>query len=126
MTTIRQTLLNCETRGFKPTEGKIPVQSDLKKITSLIGLTYLNYIYQNDLSNKHFCESMLFMKSQTANFDEDKNPYVRLFDIENSKQTIQILEDIQLSFDYAIDRTILPEEKVQNSVNKINKVIGVR
>lgn len=120
--TISQTLKSCRLAGFKPIENKIPIQSELKKVTSLIGLAYLNYIYQNDLSNKHFCESMLFMKCQTPD-DDVNNIYVQLFDIVNASKTIAILEDIQLSFDYSIDRTNVSIDKVQNSVDKINMAV---
>ncbi|HZN30206.1 MAG TPA: hypothetical protein VFB88_12680 [Xanthobacteraceae bacterium] len=61
---IDQTLQRCKAAGNGLVPGVQPIQSDLKKETSLIGMAYLNYIYQNDIDNRHFCESMLLMMSQ--------------------------------------------------------------
>jgi hypothetical protein len=84
-------------------------------------MTYLNYIYQNDLSNPHFCESMLYMNSQIPN-DID-NPYAHLFDVKNAQKTIRVLEDIQLSFDYAIARSNPSAEKMQESIANIEAAL---
>lgn len=118
---ISETIAHCKANGIKLALGAKPMQSELKKTTSLIGMAYLNYIYQNDLNNLHFCESMLLMDSQVpANTD---NPYVRLFEIIRAEKTIAILEDIQLSFDYSIARTDPPLEKLKTSIANIETAI---
>lgn len=116
---IEQSIADCKTAGNK-ISGK-PIQSELKKQTSLIGMAYLNYIYQNDIKNEHFCQSMLLMNNQVPAGTD--NPYVHLFDSEMAIKTMPILEDIQLSFDYSIGRTNPPIEKVKASVNKIMDII---
>ena len=90
-----------------------PIQSDLKKETSLIGMAYLNYIYQNDIDNRYFCESMLLMMSQVP--AGTANPYVGLFTRKRAVTTMAALADVQLAFDYAIARTDPPEAKVRAS-----------
>lgn len=116
---ITQILAACTAAGNK-ISGK-PIQSELKQQTSLIGMAYLNYIYQNDIRNEHFCQSMLLMNAQVPAGTD--NPYVHLFDAEMANKTMPILEDIQLSFDYAIARTNPPIEKVQASVNNIQAAL---
>jgi len=118
---IADTIKRSIALGHTLPEGANPIQSPLKKTTSLIGMAYLNYIYQNDLENKHFCESMLLMNSQIPK-DSD-NPYTRLFDPEMAKDTIAILEDIQLSFDYSISRTDPPMEKLNTSLTNIHTAL---
>ncbi len=59
---IAETCSACKSAGVKPI-GEA-VQSPLRLETSLIGLSYINYIYQNDLTNEHFCQAMLLMDSQ--------------------------------------------------------------
>lgn len=98
-----------------------PIQSELKKQTSLIGMAYLNYIYQNDITNEHFCQSMLLMDAQVP--QGTQNPYVHLFDPEMASKTMARLEDIQLAFDFSIARTNPPLEKVQSSVDKIQAIL---
>lgn len=116
---ISQALADCVAAGNKSVAA--PVQSELKKQTSLIGMAYLNYIYQNDIKNEHFCQSMLLMNSQVP--DNTQNPYVHLFDAKMAEKTMAVLEDVQLSFDYSIARTNPPVEKVQKSVDKIQAVL---
>ncbi len=116
---ISQALKDCTAAGNKISGTTI--QSELKKQTSLIGMAYLNYIYQNDLKNEHFCQSMLLMNSQVP--EGTINPYVHLFDAVMASKTMQILEDVQMSFDYSIGRTNPPIEKVQSSVSKIQAAL---
>jgi hypothetical protein len=116
---IDQTLQRCKDAGNGLVPGAQPVQSDLKKETSLIGMAYLNYIYQNDIANKHFCEAMLLMSSQVP--ASTRNPYVRLFTPRRAVTTVAVLADVQLSFDYAIARTNPPEETVRASVDNVRK-----
>jgi hypothetical protein len=116
---ISQALMDCSAAGNKISSK--PIQSELKKQTSLIGMAYLNYIYQNDLKNEHFCQSMLLMNNQVPTGTD--NPYVHLFDAEMASKTMPVLEDIQMSFDYAIGRTNPPTEKVQGSVNNIRAAL---
>ena len=98
-----------------------PVQSELKKESSLIGMAYLNYIYQNDLTNEHFCQAMLLMHAQVPAGTD--NPYVRLFDKGMGERTLAVLEDIQLSFDYSIARSNPAEEKLKASIVKIRAAL---
>jgi hypothetical protein len=61
---IEEAVQACRLVGNGMVPGKAPVQSPLKRETSLVGLAYLNYIYQNDIANQHFCEAMLLMHAQ--------------------------------------------------------------
>jgi hypothetical protein len=58
---IDEAVAACRAAGNGMVPGVVPVQSELKQEASLIGLAYLNYIYQNDIANRHFCEAMLLM-----------------------------------------------------------------
>jgi hypothetical protein len=116
---IDQTLKSCKDAGNRPVPGERAIQSELKKETSLIGMAYLNYIYQNDIANQHFCEAMLLMASQVP--AGTANPYVGLFTPERAVTTMAILADVQLAFDYAIARTNPPEATVRASVDTIRK-----
>jgi hypothetical protein len=116
---IEKTIAACKAAGVKSI-GK-PMHSELKKETSLIGMAYLNYIYQNDLSNEHFCQAMLLMSAQIP--AETDNPYVKLFDTGMGETTLAILEDIQLSFDYSIARSNPSEEKPKASIDKIRAAL---
>lgn len=116
---IAQALKDCTAAGNKIVGT--PIQSELKKQTSLIGMAYLNYLYQNDLTNPHFCQSMLLMNSQVPS--ATTNPYEHLFDAEMAPTTMPILQDIQLSFDYSIGRTNPPIKKIEASVKNIQAVL---
>lgn len=116
---ISQALTDCTSAGIKASTQ--PVQSELKKQTSLIGMAYLNYIYQNDIKNEHFCQSMLLMNNQVPAGTD--NPYVHLFDAAMASKTMAILEDVQLSFDYSIGRTNPPVKKIQGSVKNIQAAL---
>ena len=118
---IEKTIENCIAAGYKIPDSTKSVHSELKKITSLIGMAYLNYIYQNDLENSHFCESMMLMNSQIPK--STQNPFVHLFEPGLATQTMAILEDIQLSFDYSIARTNPPMEKLQASIASIESIL---
>lgn len=116
---IDKTIASCKASGIKPSGS--PIQSKLKAETSLIGMAYLNYIYQNDLKNPHFCQSMMLMNSQVP--ASSTNPYTHLFDPGMGEKTIPILQDIQLSFDYSIARTNPPESTVQKSIATIQAAL---
>ena len=116
---IDQTLKRCKDAGNGPVPGVQAVQSDLKKETSLIGMAYLNYIYQNDIANQHFCQAMLLMASQVP--AGTANPYVGLFTPARAVTTMAVLADVQLAFDYAIARTNPPEATVRASVENVRK-----
>lgn len=116
---VSQAVEDCAAAGNKIVGTS--VQSELKKQTSLIGMAYLNYIYQNDIKNEHFCQSMLLMNSQVPK--GTVNPYIHLFDPEMASKTMAILEDVQMSFDYSIGRTNPPVDKVQDSVNKVQAAL---
>lgn len=118
---ITETIANCTAAGITLAKGAKPVQSPLKQETSMIGMAYLNYIYQNDLQNLHFCESMLLMNSQVT--DGTPNPYIHLFDPEMASKTMEILTDIQLAFDYSIARSNPSIEKIQASVETIQAAL---
>ena len=104
----------CKLAGNAMVSGKAPVKSELKTEASLIGLAYLNYIYQNDIANQHFCEAMLLMHAQVP--EGTPNPYVALF-------TQAALADVQLAFDYAIQRTDSPEAKVKASLATLRAIV---
>jgi hypothetical protein len=101
--------------------GLKPIQSDLKRECSLIGLAYLNYIYQNDIANEHFCQAMLMMHAQVPK--ATPNPYVALFEARNAGPTLAALADVQLCFDYAIARTEPPRTKVEASVATLKTIV---
>ena len=78
----------CKAAGNGTVPGKAPIQSALKREASLIGLAYLNYIYQNDIANQHFCEAMLLMHAQAPH--GTVNPYVALFTPERAVATGEV------------------------------------
>lgn len=116
---IEKTVAACAAAGVKPVSK--PVRSELKKKTSLIGMAYLNYIYQNDLTNEHFCQAMLLMHAQVPSGTEDA--YVKLFDKGMGEKTLSVLEDIQLAFDHSIGRSSPSEEKLKLSLEKIDQAL---
>ncbi len=111
----------CKLAGNGMVPGKAPIQSKLKIEASLIGLAYLNYIYQNDIANQHFCEAMLLMHAQVP--EGTPNPYVALFTQENARPAMAALADVQLAFDYAIQRTDPPEAKVAASLATLRNIV---
>jgi hypothetical protein len=118
---IQQTLQACRAAGNRIVPGVQPIQSDLKRETSLVGMAYLNYIYQNDIKNQHFCEAMLLMDSQVP--AGAANLYTKLFAPEFASQTMAALADVQLCFDYAIARTAPPEATVKASLECLRKIV---
>jgi hypothetical protein len=106
---IDEAVKACALAGNGMIPGKSPIKSALKAETSLVGLAYLNYIYQNDIANAHFCEAMLLMHAQVPG--GRANPYVALFTLKNAAATMAALADVQLIFDYAIARSDPPEAK---------------
>ena len=119
---IEDTVAACRAAGNIMVPGKAPILKPLKRETSLIGLAYLNYIYQNDIANAHFCEAMLLMHAQVP--AGTANPYVALFTPERAGPTLAALADVQLCFDYAIQRTDLAEAKVEASVATLRGIVG--
>lgn len=111
----------CRLAGNGMVAGVTAVQSDLKRETSLVGMAYLNTIYQNDIANRHFCEAMLLMSAQAP--AGTANPYVALFTPEHAEKTMAALADVQLSFDYAIARTDPPQAKVEASLATLRGII---
>ena len=71
---VEEAIATCKAAGNTMVPGLKPIQSDLKRETSLIGQAYLNYIYQNDIANEHFCQAMLLMHAQVPK--ATPNPYV--------------------------------------------------
>jgi hypothetical protein len=112
----------CRLAGNGMVPGKAPVQSALKQEASLVGLAYLNYIYQNDIANQHFCEAMLLMHAQVPL--GTANPYVALFTPARAGPTMEALADVQLAFDYAIARTDPPEAKLAASLATLRKIVA--
>jgi len=112
----------CRLAGNSMVPGKAPVQSALKAEASLVGLAYLNYIYQNDIANQHFCEAMLLMHAQVPR--GTANPYVGLFTPERAGPTMAALADVQLAFDYAIARTDPPEAKLESALATLRKIVA--
>ena len=88
---IEDAVTGCRHAGNGMVPGKSPVQSALKREASLVGLAYLNYIYQNDISNQHFCEAMLLMHAQVP--QGTRNPYVALFEAERAAATMAALAE---------------------------------
>lgn len=119
---IDEAINACRLAGNGIVPGKTPVQSALKCETSLVGLAYLNYIYQNDISNQHFCEAMLLMHAQVP--QGTSNPYVALFTPARAAATMAALADVQLAFDYAIARSDPPEAKLDASLATLRKIIA--
>ena len=118
---IEEAVNACKLAGNAMVPGKAPVQSKLKTEASLVGLAYLNYIYQNDIANQHFCEAMLLMHAQVP--QGTQNPYVALFTPERAGPTFAALADVQLAFDYAIARTDAHEAKVEASLATLRSII---
>jgi hypothetical protein len=119
---IDEAINACRLAGNGMVPGKTPVRSALKCETSLVGLAYLNYIYQNDISNQHFCEAMLLMHAQVP--QGTSNPYVALFTPARAAATMAALADVQLAFDYAIARSDPPEAKLDASLAALRKIIA--
>lgn len=117
---LEQVCADCEVAGNKPA-GK-PIQSELKKETSLVGMAYLNDIYRNDRLNAHFCQAMLLMNAQIPPGTE--NPYLQLFDDGMGKETLGVLDDIQLAFDYAIARSNPSPKKMQAALERIQALLN--
>ena len=118
---IEEAIAACKAAGNTMVPGLKPIQSDLKRETSLIGQAYLNYIYQNDIANEHFCQAMLLMHAQVPK--GTPNPYVALFEARNAGPTLAALADVQLCFDYAIARTDPPRAKVEASVATLKSIV---
>jgi hypothetical protein len=118
---IDEAVKACKLAGNGMVPGKTPRISELARETSLIGLAYLNYIYQNDIANQHFCEAMLLMHAQVP--PGTPNPYVALFEAENAAATMAALADVQLAFDYAIQRSEPPEAKIKASLATLRGIV---
>ena len=84
-------------------------------------MAYLNYIYQNDIANQHFCKAMLLMHAQVP--PGAANPYVALFEAERAVATMAALADVQLVFDYAIARSDPPEAKLEASLATLRRIV---
>jgi hypothetical protein len=119
---IDEAVNSCRLAGNAMVPGKAPVMSPLKREASLVGLAYLNYIYQNDIANRHFCEAMLLMHAQVP--QGAANPYLALFEARRAGATMAALADVQLAFDYAIARTDPPEAKVEASLATLRKIVA--
>jgi hypothetical protein len=118
---IEEAVQACRLAGNGPVPGIKPVQSPLKLEASLVGLAYLNYIYQNDSANQHFCEAMLLMHAQVQ--PRTENPFVGLFTEARAKATMAALADVQLVFDYAIARSNPPAAKVEASLATLRRIV---
>jgi hypothetical protein len=118
---IDQAVHDCRSAGNAMVPGLQPVQSELKKQTSLVGMAYLNYIYQNDIANQHFCEAMLLMHAQVP--AGTANPFVALFTPVHAARTMANLADVQLVFDYSIARTNPPVAKVESSLATVREIV---
>ena len=105
--------------GFPPNVE--PVKTELKAEASRVGMAYLNYIYQNDSANPHFCEAMLLMHAQMPL--RTANPYVALFTPEHAVATMAALADVQLVFDYSIARSNPTAEKLKASLATLKLII---
>ena len=119
---IDRTVKDCRDAGHGMVPGAQVVQSELKRETSLVGMAYLNYIYQNDIKNKHFCESMLLMSSQMP--AGTRNRYVGLFSPQRARKTLAALDAVQMCFDHAIARTPAPKVEVRASLACVQKALN--
>lgn len=119
---IDRAVKDCRDAGNGIVPGVQPVQSELKRETSLVGMAYLNYIYQNDIKNKHFCQSMLLMSSQIP--AGTRNRYVDLFSPQRARKTLAALDAVQMCFDHAIARTNASEVEVKASVARVRKALN--
>lgn len=111
----------CRLAGNGMAPGKQPVLTELKREASMVGLAYLNYIYQNDITNQHFCEAMLLMHAQARGA---ANPFIPLFSAERAVETMKALADVQLVFDYAIARSDPPQAKLEASLATLRKIVA--
>ena len=64
---------------------------------------------------------MLLMHAQAP--QGTANPYVALFTPERASATMAALADVQLAFDYAIQRTDPPEAKIEASLATLKNII---
>jgi hypothetical protein len=121
---VSETLAECIRQGYKPDESVRPT-SGLKNSASLVGLAYINYVYQNDTKNPHFCESMLRMDRQVSSGTpgDYKNKYVELFSQTRAQQTMKHLAEIQLAFDYSIGRSSPPPEKIEAAIKALDSIL---
>jgi hypothetical protein len=122
MSSIDETVLTCKAAGHGFPSSVAPVQSELKRETSLVGMAYLNYIYSNDLANEHFCQAMLLMHAQVPS--GTPNPFVALFTPENAVATMGALADVQLALDLAIARSSPTAEKMEASLAMLRAIVG--
>jgi hypothetical protein len=118
---IDKAVSDCRRAGNGMVPGLAPIQSELKKETSLVGMAYLNYIYQNDIANEHFCQAMLLMHAQVP--AGTANPFVALFTPARAAKTMAALADVQLAFDYSIARTDPTAAKVEASLATLRKIV---
>ncbi len=121
MSSIDETVQACKAAGNGLPPGVAPVQSDLKRETSLVGMAYLNYIYANDLANEHFCQAMLLMHAQVP--AGAGNPFVALFTPEHAVATMAALADVQLALDLAIARSSPAPEKMEASLARLRAIV---
>jgi hypothetical protein len=121
MSSIDETVQACKRAGHGFPAGVAPVQSDLKRETSLVGMAYLNYIYANDFANDHFCQAMLLMSAQVP--AGTANPFVALFTPEHAVATMGALADVQLALDLAIARSNPAPEKMQASLTTLRAIV---
>jgi hypothetical protein len=122
MSSIEETVQACKAAGNGFPPGLAPVQSALKRETSLVGMAYLNYIYSNDLANEHFCQAMLLMHAQVP--AGTANPFVALFTLEHAVATMAALADVQLALDLAIARSSPTAEKMEASLATLRAIVG--
>ncbi len=121
MSSIDKTVQACKAAGNDFPPGVAPVQSDLRRETSLVGMAYLNYIYSNDLANEHFCQAMLLMNAQVPT--GTANPFVALFTPEHAVATMAALADVQLALDLAIARSSPTPEKMEASLAALRAIV---
>ena len=101
----------------------MPERANLKAESSLVGLAYLEQIYRNDASNEQF---LALQRQITQNIPQNaQNPYRELFQERLAPKTIANLSSIQLSLDYASDRTRQPESAVQQAIQQLQSALQI-
>jgi hypothetical protein len=123
---IKTSLTGCMAQGHKSDAQTLPKSAEIKRQASLVGLAYINWVYQNDLNNEHFCDVMLRMDRQVTDGVPGQyvDPYVDLFSPEHANETVQNLANVQLLFDYSIDRSKPSATKVETALKSVSAVLG--
>jgi hypothetical protein len=95
---------------------------NLKAESSLIGIAFLEHIYRQDANNEQLIELRNQLKKNVP--ENAANPYAALFQEKLAPRTIQNLPSIQLSLNYAVNRTRQPEENIRQAIQQVQSSLG--